>query len=60
MISRLVTLPMAWLIVVVLSATYLVAAVIYLIAMGLASGERVRAFTGLSPAMLPRWASSSR
>jgi hypothetical protein len=47
------TLPVGWMAVVVLGATYLAAAGIYSIVMALARGDRVRAFKAVSPGLLP-------
>jgi hypothetical protein len=46
-------LPIVWMALVVFGAVYLIAAVIYAIVMGLAAGERARAFKAVSPGMLP-------
>lgn len=46
-------LPVAWMAVVVFGAIYLIAAVIYALVMALAVGDRVRAFKGVSPGLLP-------
>src|SRR5260370_11434133 len=46
-------LPVAWMALVVVGATYLVAAAIYAVVMGLAVGERARSFKAFSPGMLP-------
>jgi hypothetical protein len=46
-------LPVAWMALVVFGATYLVAAAIYAVVMGLAVGERARSFKAFSPGMLP-------
>lgn len=49
----LVNLPIIWMALVIFLGTYLVAAAVYLIVMRLAVNDRVRAFKGLSPGMLP-------
>ncbi len=46
-------LPLIWMALVVFGATYLVTAVIYAVVIGLAAGERARAFKAVSPGMLP-------
>lgn len=46
-------LPVGWLAVVVFGGTYLVTAGIYMLVMALATGERARAFKGVSPGLLP-------
>jgi hypothetical protein len=46
-------LPVPWLAVVVFGTTYLVAGLIYLGVIALATGERARWFKGFSPGMLP-------
>jgi threonine/homoserine/homoserine lactone efflux protein len=46
-------LPVPWLAVVLFGTTYLVAGLIYLGVMALATGERGRWFKGFSPGMLP-------
>jgi len=46
-------LPVAWMALVVFGATYLGAAAIYAVVMGLAVGERARSFKASSPGMLP-------
>ena len=46
-------LPVLWMAVVVLGATYLVTAGIYLVVTKLATGERATAFKGISPGVLP-------
>jgi hypothetical protein len=56
--SRAVTtwvhdLPVVWLILVVFAAMALITAAIYFAVIGLADGERARAFKGVSPGMLP-------
>jgi hypothetical protein len=53
MIDRLLNLPVTWMALVVFAATYLVAAIIYLVVTGLAVDDRARAFKALSPGMLP-------
>jgi hypothetical protein len=49
----LLNLPIPWMAVVIFAAIYLVASAIYLIVIGLAVGDRARAFKALSPGMLP-------
>ena len=46
-------LPIVWMTLVVFGAVYLITAVIYAVVMGLAVGERARAFKAVSPGMLP-------
>src|SRR5271167_468799 len=46
-------LPLPWMALVVFGAVYLVTAVIYAVVIGLAAGERARAFKAVSPGMLP-------
>jgi hypothetical protein len=46
-------LPVLWMALVVLAATYLVTAGIYLAVTKLATGERAAAFKGISPGVLP-------
>jgi hypothetical protein len=46
-------LPVVWMALVVFGATYLVAAAIYAVVMGLAVGERARSFKAISAGMLP-------
>jgi hypothetical protein len=46
-------LPVAWMALAVLTASYLVAGGIYAVVMALAHGERARAFKAISPGMLP-------
>jgi hypothetical protein len=46
-------LPVAWMALVVLVATYVVTGCLYAVVMGLAKGERARTFKGVSPGMLP-------
>ncbi len=46
-------LPIVWMTVVVLAATYVVTALIFLVVTRLAVGERARAFKAISPGMLP-------
>src|SRR5262249_42018952 len=46
-------LPVIWMSVVVFAGTYAMAAAIYVIVIGLAAGERARAFKGISPGLLP-------
>jgi len=46
-------LPVPWLTLVIFGITYLVAGLIYLIVMALATEERARWFKGFSPGMLP-------
>ena len=45
-------LPVIWMALVVFGAVYLITAVIYAVVMGLAAGERARAFKAFSPSML--------
>ena len=47
------TLPIAWMAVVVFALTYLGTAAIFAAITGLARGERIRMFKGVSPGMLP-------
>lgn len=49
----LLGLPVVWMAVVVLGATYLVTAAIYLVVTKLATGDRAKAFTAVSPGVLP-------
>ncbi len=49
----LLNLPVVWLALVVFAATYLAAAGVYLVVIGLAVDDRARAFKALSPGMLP-------
>ena len=49
----LLNLPLFWMAVVVLAATYLVTAGIYWVVIKLAVGDRARAFKAVSPGMLP-------
>jgi Protein of unknown function (DUF4239) len=49
----LLNLPVPWMALVIFAAAYLVAAVTYLIVIGLAKDDRARAFKVLSPGMLP-------
>jgi hypothetical protein len=49
----LLNLPVAWMAVIILVATYVVTVMIYLSVNALAAGERGRAFKGVSPGMLP-------
>ena len=53
MTEWLINLPIIWMALVIFLGTYLVAAAVYLIVMRLAVNDRVRAFKGLSPGMLP-------
>jgi hypothetical protein len=46
-------LPVTWMAVVIFLLTFAVTAGLYALVMGLASGERARAFKGVSPGMLP-------
>lgn len=46
-------LPIGWLAVVIFGATYLVAGAIYAGVLALATGDRARAFKGISPGLLP-------
>ena len=46
-------LPVIWMAVVLFAATYAMAAAIYGVVIGLAAGERARAFKAISPGMLP-------
>lgn len=45
-------LPVVWMAVVVFGGTYLVAAAVYIVVNRLATGERARAFKGVSPGLL--------
>jgi hypothetical protein len=49
----LLNLPLFWMAVVVLAATYLVTAGIYWVVIKLAVGDRARSFKAVSPGMLP-------
>jgi uncharacterized membrane protein HdeD (DUF308 family) len=49
----LLNLPVAWMALVVVVATYLIAGGVYLIVTKLAVNERARAFKAVSPGMLP-------
>ena len=49
----LLNLPLFWMAVVVLAATYLVTAGLYWVVIKLAVGDRARAFKAVSPGMLP-------
>jgi hypothetical protein len=49
----LLNLPLFWMAVVVLAATYLVTAGIYWVVITLAVGDRAKAFKAVSPGMLP-------
>jgi hypothetical protein len=49
----LLNLPLFWLAVVVLAATYVVTAGIYWVVIRLAVGDRARSFKAVSPGMLP-------
>jgi hypothetical protein len=49
----LLNMPLFWMAVVVLAATYLTTAGIYWVVMKLAVGDRARAFKAVSPGMLP-------
>ena len=51
--NRLLNLPLFWMAVVVLAATYLVTAGIYWVVIKLAVGDRARSFKAVSPGMLP-------
>ena len=53
MIDWVHDLPLAWLVIVVFAATFLVTAGIYLAVMALAEGDRASAFKAVSPGMLP-------
>lgn len=46
-------LPIVWMAVLILGATYLVTAAIYVVVTRLATGERGRAFKAISPGVLP-------
>jgi hypothetical protein len=46
-------LPLIWMALVVFGAVYLVTAVVYAVVIGLATGDRARAFKAVSPGMLP-------
>jgi hypothetical protein len=46
-------LPVGWMAVVIFGGTYLAAAAIYALVMGLAKDDRGRAFKGISPGLLP-------
>jgi Protein of unknown function (DUF4239) len=49
----LLNLPLFWMAVIVLAATYLVTAGVYWVVIKLAVGDRARAFKAVSPGMLP-------
>ena len=49
----LLNLPIPWMVLVIFAATYLAAACVYLAVIGLAVGDRARAFKAFSPGMLP-------
>lgn len=49
----LLNLPVLWMAVVILGATYLLTAAIYVVVTALAVGERARAFKAISPGTLP-------
>jgi Protein of unknown function (DUF4239) len=49
----LLNLPLFWMAVIVLAATYLVTAGVYWLVIKLAVGDRARAFKAVSPGMLP-------
>jgi hypothetical protein len=49
----LLNLPIAWMAVVILIASYAVAGLVYFVVTRLAVGERARAFKAISPGMLP-------
>lgn len=49
----LLNLPLPWMTAVILAATYLATAVIYVLVTALAVNERARAFKAISPGMLP-------
>jgi hypothetical protein len=53
MIEWVDDLPVAWLVIVVFAATFLVTAGIYFAVMALAEGDRGSAFKAVSPGMLP-------
>jgi hypothetical protein len=53
MANWLLNLPLFWMAVVVLAATYLVTAGVYWVVIKLAVGDRARAFKAVSPGMLP-------
>src|SRR5262245_61819100 len=46
-------LPVFWLTVLVFGATFIVAGIIYVVVMALATGERARTFKAMSSGMLP-------
>ena len=46
-------LPILWMALVVIAATYLIAACVYLVTVRLAVGDRARAFKAFSPGKLP-------
>jgi hypothetical protein len=46
-------LPILWMALIVFAAAYLIAACVYLVVVGLAVGDRARAFKAFSPGMLP-------
>jgi hypothetical protein len=49
----ILNLPIVWMGLVILVACYATAAIVYLVVMRLAVGERIRAFKAISPGMLP-------
>jgi len=49
----LLNLPVLWIAVVVFAATYILAAIVYLVVTSLAVDDRARAFKAVSPGMLP-------
>src|SRR5215468_4293339 len=53
MTNWLYNLHIGWMALFIFTATYCVAAAVYLIVIGLAVGDRARAFKALSPGMLP-------
>jgi hypothetical protein len=47
------TLPIPFMALIIFAATYLIAAIVYLVLVRLAVGDRARAFKAFSPGMLP-------
>jgi hypothetical protein len=54
----LLNLPIPWMAVVIVAASFVVAEIIYLVFTRLAVGDRARAFKAISPGMLPPRCSS--
>ena len=49
----LLNLSIPWMAIVIFAATYIIAACVYLMVLGLAVDDRARAFKAVSPGMLP-------